>query len=550
MNEKILTGSQAIAHGALEADVRVVTGYPGSPSTKVLASILDLAKDDMKRHIEWSINEKVAFEIALGASIGGDRALVCLKSVGMNITIDPIMTANLTGVNAGLVIILGDDPGAWMSQNEQDTRVLTDFIELPLMEPSSPQEGKEMVTVAFDISEEFQTAVIVRLIRSFSTSEELIELTESHIVRESKGFIREKNRWISTTFNVVENHRKLHNKLERLGQRFNNSPFNKVTGINGTKCIIAAGFAYSKLADALGPELIKSLPDEFAILKLGTIHPVPKETIIKFLSTAKSVLVLEDNEPYVENKIKSILYDAKMDVRLVGKTTGKVPREGELSSENITHILSDFGVIEQAPTISSGEDNEQFTTQKSFCDDCPYTPTFQALSQVIDELREKPVIIAEPGCAVRLNAPPFEMLDVKYSMGSAIGIASGLSRTRAQIKPIAVCGDSSFFHTGVNGLMNVVSNRANIFIMVLDNSVTALTGYQPHPGTGWDARMNETEAVDIAEIARACQVPFVEVIDPDETRAMKQAFHRALTSDELSLIVVRKPCPFFVKPEA
>jgi indolepyruvate ferredoxin oxidoreductase alpha subunit len=162
---------------------------------------------------------------------------------------------------------------------------------------------------------------------------------------------------------------------------------------------------------------------------------------------------------------------------------------------------------------------------------------------VIEELGEEPVIIAEPGCGVRLNAPPFEMLDVKYSMGSAIGIASGLARARAKIKPIAVCGDSSFFHTGVNGLMNVIENRVNIFIMVLDNSVTALTGYQPHPGTGKDAKGRETDAVDIAEIARACHVPFVTVVNPDESEPMKLAFRRGLTSDELSLIVVRKPCP-------
>lgn len=401
MNE-ILTGSQAIAHGALESDVRVVTGYPGSPSTKVLASILDLAEDD--RHIEWSINEKVAFEIALGVSLGGDRALVCLKSVGMNITVDPIMTANLTGVNAGLVIILGDDPGAWMSQNEQDTRLLTDFLELPLIEPSSPQEGKDMVTAAFDISEEFQTAVIVRLIRSFSTSEGQVKLPASHMVRESKNFIREKNRWISTTFNVIENHRKLHDKLEKLGRRFGNSPFNRVFGTNGSKCIIAAGFAYSKLSDMLAAELIKSPPDRFAILKLGTIHPLPKDMIRDFLSTAESVLVLEDNEPYIENNLKAIAHDAQMNVKVIGKTTGNVPREGELSKEDLTRILSNFGITEQTSAVSSEGKKEQFATQKSFCDDCPYTPTFQALSQVIEELHEKPVIIAEPGCVVRLNA--------------------------------------------------------------------------------------------------------------------------------------------------
>ncbi len=532
MIEKTLTGDQAIAHGALEADVRIVVGYPGSPGTKVLASVLELSRDDAERHVEWSANEKVAFEIALGASLGGDRSLVCLKSVGMNIAVDPIMTANLTGVNGGLVILLGDDPGARLSQNEQDTRVLVEHLELPLMEPSSPQEGKDMVAAAFDLSEEFQTVVIVREIRSFSTAEGLVRLTDAPTETKPKGFIRQKNRWISTTFNVVENHRKLHDKLKRLARRFEDSPFNRVVGAGGRQHIIAAGFSYSKLVNTPGFE-----KDEFAILKLGTINPLPKNLIIDFLNTAETVLILEDNEPYIESKIKAIAHDAKLNARVFGKTTGYVPREGELSEEDIARIL---GITEYIAQESSTEPLE---TQRTFCDGCPYIPTFETLSEVIKELGESPVIIAEPGCGVRLNAPPFEMLDVKYSMGSAIGLASGLARSRANVKPIAVCGDSSFFHTGINALINVIQNRADIFILVLDNSVTALTGCQPHPGTGRDAKGHEAEAVDIAEIARACYVPSVVVVNPDDTETTKLAFRNALTSDELSLVVARKPCP-------
>jgi indolepyruvate ferredoxin oxidoreductase alpha subunit len=536
MIEKILTGDQAIAHGALEAGVRIVTGYPGSPSTKVLESILELSEDNAERHIEWSVNEKVAFEVALGASIGGDRAMVCLKSVGMNIAVDPIMTANLTGVNAGLVILLGDDPGAWLSQNEQDTRRLVDFMELPIMEPSSPQEGKDMIAAAFEISEEFQTVVIVREIRSFSTSEGPVELVYNHVFKDSKGFLRGKNRWVSTTFNVLENHRKLHGKLEKLGQRFGSSPFNKVAGRNGSRGVIAAGFAYSKLMDALDLG-----QDGFAVLKLGTIHPLPKDLVVDFLNTMERAVVLEDNEPYIESKIKAIVHDARLDVRVLGKTSGHVTREGELTREDIIRVLDACDTC--GTPMGSIQHPASSETQRSFCEGCPYIPTFRTLSEVIEELGVDTVIIAEPGCGVRLNAPPFEMLDLKYSMGSAIGIASGLARSRAMIKPIAVCGDSSFFHTGVNGLINVVENRVNIFIMVLDNSVTALTGYQPHPGTGRDARGLRTTAVDIAEIARACHVPVVTAVDPDEPEAMKLAFRRGLTSDELSMIVVRKPCP-------
>jgi len=185
--------------------------------------------------------------------------------------------------------------------------------------------------------------------------------------------------------------------------------------------------------------------------------------------------------------------------------------------------------------------------ESTFCDGCPYTLTFQVLSQAIKEIGENPIIIAEPGCAVRLNAPPFEMLDVKYSMGSAIGIASGIAFSRTNIKPIALCGDSSFFHTGINALMNVIENRANIFIIVLDNSVAALTGYQPHPGTGYNIRGERTAKVNIEDIARSCNVPLVEVVTPDDEDDMKYAFRNGLTSEELSLVVVRKPCPLALK---
>ncbi|HID56043.1 TPA: hypothetical protein EYP37_05910 [Candidatus Poribacteria bacterium] len=536
MAERVLTGAQALAYGAIEADVRVVTGHPGSPCTETLEHISRLSEGRPDFHIEWSSNEKVAFEIALGASIGGDRSLVGLKSVGMNIAIDPIMTANLTGVNGGLVILVGDDPGAVLSQNEQDTRMLADLLELPLMEPSSPQEGKEMLLTAFDISEEFHIPVIVRFIRGFTRSKGQVKLSERRISRRSRGFIRSKNRWVSTTFNVIENHRKLHDKLERLKGRFVNSPFNEIIGA-GDRGIIAVGFAWSKLM-----EIPRS--DEIPVLKLGTIYPLPERLITDFLKEAKAVLVLEDNEPYVEDKIKAIAHNARTDIKVMGKRTGHVPREGELHRKDIARALSNLGMIEQAmPKVSPGGDGYRFETQRSFCDGCPYTPTFQVLAQVIDELGEEMAIIAEPGCAVRLNAPPFEMLDVKYSMGSAIGIASGLALSRAKVKPIAVCGDSSFFHTGVNGLINLVSNRVNIFILVLDNSVAAMSGYQPHPGSGRDIRGRETQSVDIAEIARTCHVPFIAVLDPDDVEEMKVAFRRGLTSDELSMAIVRKPCP-------
>jgi indolepyruvate ferredoxin oxidoreductase alpha subunit len=540
MIEKILTGDQAIAQGAVESDVRIVTGYPGSPGTKVLMGILELYKNDSERHVEWSANEKVAFEIALGASIGGDRAMVCLKSVGMNIAIDPMMTANLTGINAGLVILLGDDPGALLSQNEQDTRLIMDFLELPLMEPSSPQEAKDMIIRAYELSEEFNTVVIVREIRSFSVMKGPVRIEEP-IGTESKEFVRQKNKWVSTTFNVLDNHEKLHDKLNRIKQRFRNSEFNKVIGSDMKRCVITAGFSYAKLMDVLNGKM-----DGIGILKLGTIYPLPEEIIVDFLRSASQVLVLEDNEPYVENKVKAICHDAGIDAEVIGKTTGHIPGVDEVLRDDIASVLeSEFGFDLMDADRSEQRAINKGEMEKTFCDDCPYTPTFETLSHVIKELGESPIIVAEPGCAVRLNAPPFEMLDVKYSLGSAIGIASGLAWSRTKHKPIAVCGDSSFFHTGINALLNVVHNRIQLCIVVLDNSVAALTGYQPHPGTGYDIKGETTSRVEIADIAKLCGIPFVTTVTPDDLDEMKSAFIKAMTTDDL--VVVKKPCPLIGK---
>ncbi|MGB9595989.1 MAG: thiamine pyrophosphate-dependent enzyme [Candidatus Poribacteria bacterium] len=538
MEDKILTGDQAIAQGAFEADVKVVTGYPGSPGTKVLTGIYELSKDDPNCHIEWSANEKVAFEIALGASIGGNRAMVCLKSVGMNIAIDPIMTANLTGINAGLVILLGDDPGALLSQNEQDTRLIMDFLELPLMEPSTPQEAKDMIVKAFELSEEFQSIFIVREIRSFSVMKGFVKIDDPKQTQ-SKGFVRQKNRWVSTTFNVLDNHNKLHEKLNNIELRFKNSEFNDIIGDGCNKCVIAGGFSYTKLMDILGDKTYG-----LGILKLGTIHPIPEAIITHFLRSASQVLVLEDNEPYIENKVKAVCYDAGLGVEVIGKTTGHLPRVDEISRSDIAKVLrSEFKVDLPDANYADQKAMDKGELEKTFCDGCPYNPTFEVLRQILNELGENPIIIAEPGCSVRLNAPPFEMLDVKYSLGSAIGIASGLAWSRTKNKPIAICGDSSFFHTGINALMNVIQNRVSIFVMVLDNSVSALTGFQTHPGTGYDISGNQTAKVEIADIAKLCGVPYIEVVSPDDPNVMRSAFRKAMLSDDISFVVVKKPCP-------
>ena len=534
---KRMNGDEALAWGTLEAGVRIVTGYPGSPSSKVVGHLLRWA-ERYGVYVEWAINEKVALEEAMGASIGGRRALVCLKSVGMNVALDPLMVINLTGVHAGLVLLLGDDPGAWLSQNEQDTRLIARLAEVPLLEPSSPQEGKEMMAAAFALSEAHRTPVIVREVRGFSGAEGLVPFSEPQPPQvESSTFPRGKMRWISTGVNAIRNHRKLHEKGKRIAEAFEESPFNRREG-TGEKGVIAAGFAYAKLREAIGSDF-----SGLSLLRLETLYPLPERTLIAFLKDVTEVLVLEENEPYLETAIQAVAYRAGVHTKIWGKLSGHIVREGALQAKQIREGLQRALGVGKREASEWDEEVAPSSAQTALCEGCPYIPAFGALKEAMRELDVEAVLTGDPGCTVRLLQPPVEMLDVKYAMGDSIGVAAGLHRAGVREKVIAVVGDSSFFHSAINGLINAVQHRAKILVVVLDNGSAALTGFQPHPGSGRDAMGWEAPRIRIEDLARVCSIDFVRVVDPDDFEETKTAFLEGLAREDLGVIVVRKPCP-------
>lgn len=536
-NTELASGDVALAYGACAAGVGLVTGYPGSPSSGTVDALLEMPEASAMQ-ITWAINECIALEMAYGASIAGRRALLCVKSVGLNIALDPLMTMVLTGCKAGLVILLGDDPGGWASQNEQDTRLLAILADIPLLEPATPQEAQDTLIEAFDLSERHGLPVIVRETRALALAEGPVERRPARATVNTP-YAREPKRWISLPENVVENHRRLRCKMEALQQELESSALNRIAG-DGRLGVVACGSTGLKLRQALGPERLS----HFCVLSLGTFHPLPAGLVTRYLARVDTALVFEENEGYIEQKLAALAHEAGLGTRLLGRGSGHLPVGGELDAAQIVsavvRLKPEWAGELGAPAVGT----RAMPSQKPLCPDCPYRPLFEALLECIDEAggRERTIIVGEPGCMVRACYPPYELLDVKYSLGASLGLAVGLATSHPGPKVVALTGDSSFLHHGWGGLVEAARSRADLLAIVLDNSTTALSGRQPHAGTAYDARQQSATALDLAELARAV-APGVQTIDPLDREATRLALRRALGRSGLDVLIARSPCP-------
>jgi indolepyruvate ferredoxin oxidoreductase alpha subunit len=534
MVSRTLNGDQAIAYGALFAGVKFVAGYPGSPSSGTVEALVHLAREH-DICVEWSTNEKVAAETAIGASMAGRRALVCVKSVGMNVMVDPLMVLNLTPVNGGLVVLLGDDPGGYGSQNDQDTRPLASLIETPMMEPAGPAEACAMVQEAFRVSERFHTAVIIRETRSFTLQSEPVAMTEGSFKGTGLGLAREPWRFVPVPRNAVTKHRELHERLQTLARWTDSSSYNQILG-TGSKGIVGVGFAFRKLLDVLGGGTASGI----RMLKLASLFPLPGDLITRFLEDCEEVLVLEENAPYVETRIKAMAHDLGCTAAIFGKESGHICLEGELFRRHIREALSRFLPREGPLEISREEDEADETPKReSNCVGCTYGEILDILEGAAASLNQRPILVGDPGCLVTIA----DRLDAKYAMGSAVGVADGIAKAGANERAVALFGDSSFFHTAIPAICNAAWNGSDILMVVLDNGSTAATGFQPNPATGEDAMGRKASVLRIEEIARACGVKRVYAIGPDDTDAvLRERFRETLSRRELTLIVVRTEC--------
>ncbi len=484
--------------------------------------------------MEWSNCEKVAFEVALGCSLAGKRSVMVAKHVGINHILDPLMTVNLTGSGGGLVILAGDDPGAYGSQNEQDSRLLGAFAEIPILEPATPGQGYAMTRQAFRLSEAYGLPVMVRFVADYTTDSAVV--SPEPRASDMRPQFNRNLRWKALPARVVDDHAALHDKLKQITAAFEHPPYRSYNSRNGDgrMGIVAVGHIAARL------QRCAPLRD-VCVLELGTVFPLPTEQVIAFLSRVQRVYILEEVEPFVEDQIRSLAQRHGLPLEIFGKTDGHVPWEGDFNQEKLVRFLTEQ-LGQSLPAAAAPTRN--YPSRQPFGDGCPYTPFFNTLQQMVsNEQLPVPIVVGETGCLVRLINPPFEMLDVKYSMGSSIGIASGLAHSGTGDKILAITGDSAFLHTGLNGLINAAHHRPDITVVVMDNETVAMTGFQVPAGAGVTAMGRAAEPIYPEKLASAMSIEDVAVVDAfDEAgiaRALQAAFHRK----GLSFMVVRGRCP-------
>ncbi|ASJ14823.1 indolepyruvate ferredoxin oxidoreductase subunit alpha [Thermococcus radiotolerans] len=552
----ILLGNQAIARGALEANIAVYAAYPGTPSSELTDTMAMVAKK-AGVYMEYSTNEKVAFETALSAAWSGLRAMTAMKHVGLNVAADTFMSAVGMGVEGGFVIMVADDPSMWSSQNEQDTRVYAKFANVPVLEPSDPMEAKEMTKYAFELSEKFKHFVILRTTTRTSHARGDIILGElpeeiKQAKRKFGNFKKDPSRFVDIPANSRRFHPQILEKIEKIREELSECPFNWIEGDESAKVgIIAPGLAYSYVKEALhwlGVENVK-------VLKLGTPFPVPYGLLEKFLDGLEKVLIVEELEPVVEEQVKTWAYDKGLKIPIHGKDL--VPRVYEMTTRRAVEAVAKFLGLETP--INFEELDEKYKKVQamvpprppSLCPACPHRNTFYAIKKAATP---RAIFPSDIGCYTLGVLPPLKAVDTTVAMGGSIGVAHGLDvalngvpgeeqrKTGKEKKVIvATIGDSTFFHTGLPALANAIYNRSNVLIVVVDNLVTAMTGDQPNPGTG-DTPHGPGKQIKIEEVAKALGADFVEVVDPYDIKATVETMKRALQVDGVSVVVTRRVC--------
>jgi indolepyruvate ferredoxin oxidoreductase alpha subunit len=548
-------GNEAIARGAIEAGVQIAAAYPGTPSSEILETLAGVAKE-LDMYVEWSTNEKVAFEIALAASICGVRAMASMKHVGVNVAHDPLMTASYIGAKGGLVLVSADDPWAWSSQNEQDNRYIALQGYIPVLEPSSVQEAKDMMADAFKLSEEFRHLFMLRSVTRIGHARGDIVLGEISRERRKGQFIKDRTWLVYTPREARINKPLMLERFEKIKKAVNTLPYNQLKLADGAKLgIIACGLSYSYALEAVNWLGIK---DRASILKIGTPNPLPEELVIKLLNSVKEILVVEELDPFVELHVKAIAGEHNIPVKIHGKDL--LPRIGELSTRKVTEAIARLTKAKTPVDFTAIDKLEQETAPllpwrpPALCPGCPHRASHYAIRVASRRVARdygkevEPIYPGDIGCYNLAYNPPQEASDTTVCMGGSFGIANGLAHV-VDAPIVAHLGDSTFFHAGIPPLINAVYNKAKITMVILDNSATAMTGFQPHPGTGYTATGEETVLLKPEDIARACGVKFVEVVDPFDLKTATDTMEKAIRFEGPAVVVSRRLCAIIEQRE-
>lgn len=576
INEKVLLmGNEAIARGAIEAGVEVISAYPGTPSSEIVETLAETA-NDFEYYVEWSMNEKIAFEVAAGASLIGARSLVTMKNAGLNVAMDTFMTLPYTGIKGGMVVVVADDPGAHYSSNEQDTRFAAVYAEIPCLEPANQQEAKEMTKEAFEISEALELPVFLRSVTRLSHASGDVILGEIKKPLKKIGF--NKHWKIPYKWNVygppgaVSKHRWLHLQMEKSKNIIEESKFNTLTlPINTDIGIIASGLGSSYAAEAI---FVLGLEKKLAFLKLGFANPLPEGKLKEFLKGLKKLIVIEEGDPVIEKQVRSFAQENFPEINIFGKERKQILNPyGELNVDCVVKGIS------KAIGVQVEEDQERMNIKKeiqkkisprssTLCAGCPHLGTYWAVKKALQDRKGVHIVNGDIGCyeqggygvfSHKINptdddskayslSSPYEILDTIYVMGSGIGMAMGQSQAGYQDgKVLAVAGDSTFFHATLPAVVNAVYTKADITYLVLDNSWTCMTGHQPNPTTGINLTGKTTEVIDISKIAETMGVTCIRTVNPYKVEESVQAIQEALDFTGPSLVILQGECALQVQ---
>ena len=537
-----MLGNEAIARGAMEAGVQVVAAYPGTPSSEITETLVNSAKET-GMYAEWSVNEKVALEVAIAASTTGLRAVAIMKHVGVNVAHDPLMSASYMGARGGLVLVSADDPGQWSSQNEQDNRYIARQAYIPVLEPSGAQEAKDMMADAFRLSEEYGQMFMLRSVTRIGHGRSDVVLGEMNGEKRKGKFVKDTQKLVCLPANFRINRRLVVERLEKIKAAADKLPYNKLTLKAGAKLgIIACGISYSYAAEAVK---WLGLEDKVSILKIGMPYPLPVELTKKLLKAVPEVLVVEELEPFVEDGVKVIAEDAGILMKIHGKDN--ISLVGEIGVRQVAEALSKLLGVKPAVDFAALDKLKAETESllplrpPTVCAGCPHRSSFYAINVAARNYKKEtgvePLLASDIGCYSLGGTPPLNAADIMICMGGGFGLANGLYQS-LHIPVVAHLGDSTFFHSGIPPMLNAVYNKANITMVVLDNSTTAMTGFQPHPGAPTNG-----VPVKIEDIARACGVKFVEVVDAFDAKALIETVGRAIRfQDGPAVIVSRGLC--------
>ena len=512
----IMLGNEAIARGAYEAGVKVSAAYPGTPSTEISEYLVQY-KEDL--YCEWSPNEKVATEVAVGASIAGTRAMSCMKHVGFNVAADPAYSVSYMGVNGGLVIIVADDPGLYSSQNEQDTRMVARAAQLPVIEPSDSSEAKEYIKMAFELSEQFDRPIVYRTTTRLAHSQGLVTL-EDRKVAEDKPYVKDIRKTVMMPGNAKLRHIEIEKRNKELAEAANTLPINRVE-MNDTKIgVITSGIPYQYVKEAL---------PNASVCKLGLVNPLPRKMIEDFASKVDKLYIAEELDPVIEEQVKS------WGIECVGKDIFTV--QGEYSANMIRErILGETLEIDQPAAVPG--------RPPILCPGCPHRSVYYTLKKL------KMHAAGDIGCYTLGAVAPLSVVDTTMCMGSSISTLHGMEKAKGKeyIKNwVAVIGDSTFLHTGVNSLMNMVYNQATGTVMILDNSTTGMTGHQDHAATGKTLMGDPTYAIDIPGLCRAMGIKNVVEVNAFDIETLEKTIREEVAKDEVSVIITKSPCVLLSK---